>query len=383
MTRIEDRMKNYVSSYPQIKEKIMTAKELSEFMIDTLKKYPDEPIDELEEYCHGKVPESILSLMSLYKCKGEYTEGAIQERKENLSQFFTYQLESGYFPNGFDVSVMKVFRYMPVQWHSNEYFTVCYCVNGECPILFEDESIMLHSGNIVILAPNTIYASPCYHDESILIYYTIRVTTFYDVFWDNLSDVPLISDFFRMALQGEHGNPYLLFDSDVNDNIDQVLYQIYVEFTEKKEYSAHMINGLMNVFFVILLRKYCGNVILAKNCGFRWKKEYLDILNYIQYHFNYISMSDLKQRFNYCERQLNRIIQSNTGKTFTVILWELRMKKAIMLLKNKSVSIKQIAESVGYHNLNAFYKAFVKYAGIPPAEWRKTESSKIEGEIQY
>lgn len=48
----------------------------------------------------------------------------------------------------------------------------------------------------------------------------------------------------------------------------------------------------------------------------------------------------------------------------------LRIKKAKELLKNDSMSIKEVGYSVGYSDPNYFSKVFKKYEGISPTEYK-------------
>jgi YesN/AraC family two-component response regulator len=55
-----------------------------------------------------------------------------------------------------------------------------------------------------------------------------------------------------------------------------------------------------------------------------------------------------------------------TKTSFITYINELRIKKALELLKDTDLSIKDIAQRVGYNNLNYFYKNFKTVTGITP-----------------
>lgn len=365
MTAIEQRMKAYMERHPDQKDRILTSDALSDFMLHIVSEHLDEPIESLSDFYQGQVPASVRHLISISK------NGPDDARQKMLTDLFFHQSEEEYFPEGYDVSVMRVFRYMPVHWHSNEYFTVLFCVSGICPILFEKEQVDLQKGDVLILAPNTLYASPCYRDDSVLIYYTIRVSTFYDAFWNSLSDMTLLSDFFMDALQSRHGSPYLLFQTGQDEDLSDLLYQIYLEALEQGDYANHMINGLMHVFFVRLLRRYAGQVIISRFGAGPWKTEYGRILQFIQKNYTEVTVQQLCDRFHYSERQINRIVLLCTGKNFSRLRVDLRLKKALKLLRQTTLPVEEISSAVGYRNLNAFYKFIAKNTGQTPAQIRK------------
>ena len=77
-----------------------------------------------------------------------------------------------------------------------------------------------------------------------------------------------------------------------------------------------MINGLMHVFFVRLLRRYAGQVIISRFGAGPWKTEYGRILQFIQKHYTDVTIQQLCNRFHYSKRQINRIVLLCTGKNF-------------------------------------------------------------------
>jgi len=50
---------------------------------------------------------------------------------------------------------------------------------------------------------------------------------------------------------------------------------------------------------------------------------------------------------------------------------ELRMNKAKMLLEDKGISIKSVAEFVGYDDITHFYHVFKSYYSVSPGDMRK------------
>lgn len=370
MTSLEERLKEYVQTHPSYRDRTLTAEELADFTLSMLSNNPNEPVDDLSNFFHGKLPLTIQKLLS----RPSQVKPGDFSHPTTLANFFGSQPELGNVSDGFDISVMRIFRYMPAQWHSNQYATVFYCVNGKCPILLSDETVHMQRGDVMILAPNTVHVTPCYDDEAVLVYYIIRTSTFYDVFWRNLSDVSLFSDFFKAALSGVHGNPYLLFRTGDNETVRSVLYQIYQEVMNNEPHANHMANSLMGVLFLTLFRYHSGHLALSRTDSFRWKQEYAIILKYIQEHYITITMEDLIVHFHYSERQLNRIIQTCSGRTFSQLRTDLRMRRAADLISQTDMPVQDVCDAVGYTNLTAFYKAFTKYTGASPVKWRKAKT---------
>lgn len=64
------------------------------------------------------------------------------------------------------------------------------------------------------------------------------------------------------------------------------------------------------------------------------------------------------------------LFKTETGKTLNQYITEFRMKKAQLLLQDSRNNVSSIAEAVGYNDSNYFGKAFRKFFGFSPSEYR-------------
>ena len=119
------------------------------------------------------------------------------------------------------------------------------------------------------------------------------------------------------------------------------------------------------------------------------KETRMRILNYVEEHVcKNISLSSIAQHFHYSPTYLSRLIKEETGLTFPQLHNYLRVKKALVLLKNSNLEVGTIAKDVGYHNICHFNRIFKNLTGITPSEYRRTGrllnpgwATQIEGEL--
>ena len=102
-----------------------------------------------------------------------------------------------------------------------------------------------------------------------------------------------------------------------------------------------------------------------------------DILYYIEhnYHAN-IKLEGIAALFGYNSSYLGKIFNKNVGESFNSYVDQVRIKHAIELLVENKHKVYEIAEMVGYKNVDYFHKKFKKYVGESPAEYRK----KLDGQ---
>ncbi|THF73603.1 response regulator [Cohnella fermenti] len=67
---------------------------------------------------------------------------------------------------------------------------------------------------------------------------------------------------------------------------------------------------------------------------------------------------------------LSQLFKKETGRTFSEYLIDWRLNKAKLLLKESPLKIYEIAEKVGYQDLQHFGKLFKKRVGVSPKEYR-------------
>lgn len=93
-------------------------------------------------------------------------------------------------------------------------------------------------------------------------------------------------------------------------------------------------------------------------------------------HRNYkenLKMETLAELFNYNSAYLGKLFKQVTGENFNTYLDKVRMEQAKILLE-QGLKVYQVAEMVGYANVDYFHSKFRKYVGSSPSVYRKKDS---------
>ena len=98
-----------------------------------------------------------------------------------------------------------------------------------------------------------------------------------------------------------------------------------------------------------------------------------EIMNYIQEHYLTVTLDELAGHMHLSKPYLSKYIREKSGKTFGDIVKNVRLKKARTLLKTKNMTVENIADSVGYQNVEHFNRLFKKRYGITPVQYRNKE----------
>ncbi|SHJ22331.1 2-isopropylmalate synthase [Hespellia stercorisuis] len=96
----------------------------------------------------------------------------------------------------------------------------------------------------------------------------------------------------------------------------------------------------------------------------------IEITNYIHANYKTVTLDDLSEQFFLSKPYLSKYIKEKSGMTFGDILKNVRMKKARAMLKSSSMTVENIAESVGYQNVEHFNRLFKKTYNMTPVQFR-------------
>ena len=278
--------------------------------------------------------------------------------------------EELFFHHGTDVEIFQHLRYLPASWHAHDFIEIACVLQGHCTNYILEQNLRMKEGDICIIAPGIRHAISAFSDDCLMLNFIIRTSTFETAFFSILDGNDILSDFFMRLLTPSKGYPYLLFSTGEDPELLNFIGYAYHEFQRNRQYNNRMMNSILNAFFITLLRNHGANVILPQTGSEPRDENTVLILKYMQDNYNTITLSNLAAFFNYSERQIQRIIKSSTGMSFSENIQKLKLRQAARLLMNPARSVASIAEELGYADPGNFRYIFKKYYGMTPLEYR-------------
>ncbi len=101
-------------------------------------------------------------------------------------------------------------------------------------------------------------------------------------------------------------------------------------------------------------------------------------IDYINKNYmNSISLSEVANKVYLSEFYFSKMFKRKTNKSFTDYLVQVRMEKAIELLKSRKYKVYEISSLVGYES-NYFVKVFRNYTGYTPSEYYRYLEEKSD-----
>jgi transcriptional regulator GlxA family with amidase domain len=94
-----------------------------------------------------------------------------------------------------------------------------------------------------------------------------------------------------------------------------------------------------------------------------------------QEYANDLELDSVARRLATSRRQLQRAFAEAGRTSFRTRLAEIRMQKALELLREGSLPVRDVASSVGYRQAAQFAKTFRRHHGRPPSSVRRERNA--------
>ncbi|HBD5340658.1 TPA: AraC family transcriptional regulator [Escherichia coli] len=237
-------------------------------------------------------------------------------------------------------------------------FPYCFAITlrSFC-ILFNNEYIDFNKNEILLIKRNDIQYF-IGGDEQCVIFIDIPCHIISDYLYLRLRDTDFLythnkkNSFFRKETYGTFLNSLIpLVEQQKNFNLyESALFVLLDYLNEQKQLLPVLSYGLNNYSLRV-------EAIVASDPAKKW---YLsDVASVLC-----VSASQLKKKLH------------SEGAGFSQIITEVRMKKAINLMKSGNYNTFVIAKDCGYNSLSYFIHSFRKYYSVTPLQWLKQYSIK-------
>ena len=176
----------------------------------------------------------------------------------------------------------------------------------------------------------------------------------------------------NMLYQSHYWN-YLYFSVSYTDKLDTLLTEMYEEFHHKQIFHQNMLYYSSGMFFTLMERQLLNQISVSPSNPLRLVR-YDQIYSYICDNYSLTSAREIAEYFHISQSYLCKMFHEN-GTTVTTVIQEIRLQHTRSLLEQSDLSVQNIAELVGYHDLTYFIKLFKRNFSITPYQYRKKYQS--------
>ena len=253
-------------------------------------------------------------------------------------------------------------------FHRQDFFFINYAYMNSYQALSAKYSnlITINEDECYIGQPFSGYALRKEKDSEnvIIIGILIRKDSF---FREYLPTVYTDSDLFKFFINpqtNKFSDEFIHLPVTKDHAIRSVLELMVMEYADRKEDTQRILKSMLQTMLLEIARRY-----RIKKAGTAPKSVSEQILEYMGDYSDVVTLKDIALHFNYHPNYISALLHRETGRKVTEILLEKRMERAVLLMKNTTLSIEEISAMLGYSNHSNFYKAFKEYYGVTPREY--------------
>lgn len=275
--------------------------------------------------------------------------------------------------HGFDITIFPHYFKYNIAEHCHNFFEFIYVYRGHCITTIDSSPLYLNEGDLCLLnlkAFHTIHLNN--PSQDIIFNILVKKSMLNNAYFKLISYNKFISDFFLDSLQNKRKiDNYILFRREIpNCPFEDLIQHIIYEFYNGELYKEKMFDFLFTSLLIELARNYGQHMHKQINQELK-NRDITEIIQYIVEHCDTASITSLAEHFNYSPNYLSVLVKKYYGSSFSEILHNIRFKKAAQMLKETSLPIVEIMESVGYTNRTWFTRKFETRYKLSPSEYRK------------
>lgn len=273
------------------------------------------------------------------------------------------------FRPGMNVFVNRAYEAFKLSKHSHDAIEISYVTEGIGFQYINDTTVQVKQGDIFLLPIGTSHVyrppSPAKVGSLGIINCVFRPEALRP--W---TDFPPAGSQLHQVLHAPQTMDlpwFHLYDKD--SAFTELFYNLLSEYRQKQPGYEVIVQSLFSQLVALLYR----HSMLSGSYEKRSPK-IQDALQYIKHHcFEEISLKQVAEHSFLSISHLQRLLKQATGSSFTSYVQHLRVKKCCELLKTTSMTVQQIANTVGYQDMKYFHALFRHKSGMTPQEYRKND----------
>lgn len=289
------------------------------------------------------------------------------ELKENTD------LVDRYFPFNIFLNTPRENNILHLHWH--DYIEIIYVILGSCSFHVGSRTLHATEGDIVCVNSGQLHSGYSDHESSV---------SFYAIVFDksllaSRQPDPIHTRYIAPFVDGLLAFPEFISSKAaeymlIKDGIDSIIHEFDVKLPAYEIMIRSQIHSL-----IINLARYFVPTDINK------QKSYLDenridqfktLLLYISGHYNEkISIEKAAAMVSLSPFYFCKAFKKVTGRTFVDFINLYRVSRAEELLQTTSLPVTDIAEKVGYCNINYFDRVYKQYRKCSPSKFRQNDNS--------
>ena len=251
------------------------------------------------------------------------------------------------------------------QARSREYPELLYLIRGRARLRIGTAAVTLEPGELLLLGQNTPLELLPMEPGAQAVSFFVKPELFGDILAFLGTEQTPLREFVLRCLGQETPYGYLHFRVGAVRQVTNLMENLLLHLLERPDSRRAIPLYTLGLLFVQLLEESDKLTM-----GIREQQSVLGVLRYLENNYAGGSLTEAARALHCDVAWLSREIKRRTGRTYTELLQERRLRQAAWLLEHTTQRVSDIALSVGYENVSYFHRIFREHYGLSPKKYR-------------
>ncbi len=254
--------------------------------------------------------------------------------------------------------------------HAHTFFELIYIVSGTGVQSINELQMPYREGDLFLVPPNDNHLFTIHTTTQ---FFFIRFNTAY--IQNTRKDDELLQHL-EIVLQNSRNEPESILNNEPDRLfVGSLMERIIREHLANQLYSKELIKQLVNTLLVIVARNSAATVATKAPEGDEQK--ILEVLQYIQSNIYYpdrLRVDAIAKALSISAHYLSRYFKKHTGETLQEYILSYKFTLIGNRLRNSNLRMKEIADEFGFTDKSHMSRAFKKYKGVNPSDFKKNRA---------
>ena len=260
-----------------------------------------------------------------------------------------------------------------VSMHQHAFLEFVYVCHGKAEHIFENHSAIVQKGDFFLIDRNRAHEyRRIGADDSFRIINCLFLPRFVDPACADDSDLSALTESTVLSASGVSlsSSPAQKIFHDDTGLIGTLIEQMLREFEEKKLGYEDVLHHLLCTVLLQLVRNERSESSDPAMQTVRAIRSYVE-----ENYASPLLLSDIAKQLNFSLPYISTLFRREVGMTFRDYLIRVRIEKGCHLLRSSDLTVREVAEQVGYTDPAFFYKSFRREMDMTPDDYRRQHRS--------
>jgi len=260
--------------------------------------------------------------------------------------------------------------------HRHEYMQVNYVYRGSGKHFINNFDFDIIKGDIFVIPPYVPHRIQSCTDTDIGIYEFEFEPGFINQSFISIENAEPFLDFAYIEpflVSETHIKPRLNLTGKTQLDVEDIVNEALQEYKEKESGYMLLVKSLLLKLLVMVGREFTKKLNDSEQPLFGHQRNaIMGAVKYINENYmEELSADEVARQFMLSPSYFRYLFKSITSKTFTEHIHNIRISKAMEMLKTTDMRVLDISCEIGFNNVNHFNKVFRQQTGVTPLQYRK------------